>query len=361
MSRFAMLDPWFLLLVPIALLAFCRLWRRRPTLRFSAVAQAREAGAGLIARTRWLPFALRFAALALVAFCIARPAIVNENSRTLTQGIAIELVVDRSSSMLAQDFQRRGRPIDRLSALKDVVERFIEGGEGLEGRPSDLVGLVTFARSADSLSPLTLDHGWLLTALREVQPADMNTKEDGTAIGDGVALGAEKLRDATEARGEESRRIKSKVLILLTDGENNAGDIEPMTAAELCGTLGIRLYTIGMGTRGTAMMPVTTPFGGTQMMPTRVSIDEALLRRMAERTGGQYFRATDSQSLEAIYAKIDELEKTLTEQMHWVQAKDLAVEGFAPRGITAPPLLALALALLLVEAGMASTRWRTLP
>ena len=361
MSRFAMLDPWFLLLVPIAALGFWRLWRRRPTLRFSAVARARDAGSGAIARLRWLPFALRTLALALIAVCIARPAIVNENSRTLTQGIAIELVVDRSSSMLAQDFQRRGRPIDRLSALKDVVERFLEGGDGLEGRPSDLVGLVTFARNADSLSPLTLDHGWLLTALRDVQPADMNTREDGTAIGDGVALGAEKLRDATEARGEESRRIKSKVLILLTDGENNAGDIDPMTAAELCKTLGIKLYTIGMGTRGTAMMPVPSPFGGTQMVQTRVSIDEALLRRMADLTGGQYFRATDSQSLASIYAKIDELEKTLTEQMHWVQAKDLAVEGFSLRGFTLPPLLVLALALLLVEAAMLHTRWRTLP
>jgi Ca-activated chloride channel family protein len=361
MSRFAMLDPWFLLLAPLALLAFWRLWRRRPTLRFSALPQARAAGTGAVARLRWLPFALRAVALGLLAVCLARPAIVNESSRTLTQGIAIELVVDRSSSMLAQDFERRGRPVDRLAALKDVVERFLEGGDGLSGRASDLVGLVTFARNADSLSPLTLDHGWLLAALREVQPADIGSTEDGTAIGDGVALGAEKLRDATEARGEESRRIKSKVLILLTDGENNAGDIDPMTAAELCRTLGIKLYTIGMGTRGVAMMPVPSPFGGTQMARTRVTIDEALLRRMAELTGGQYFRATDSQSLAAIYAKIDELEKTLTEQMHWVQAKDLSVEGFGLRGVAVPPLLALALALLLLEAVMHHTRWRTLP
>ena len=361
MSRLALLDPWFLLLLPVAALGFWRLWRRRPTFRFSAVARVRQAGTGAAARLRWLPFALRTLALALLALCIARPALVNENTRTLTQGIAIELVVDRSSSMLAQDFQRGGRPIDRLSALKDVVERFIEGGDGLSGRTSDLVGLVTFARNADSLSPLTLDHGWLLTALRDVQPADMNTKEDGTAIGDGVALGAEKLRDAAAARGDESKRVKSKVLILLTDGENNAGDIDPNTAAELCKTLGIRLYTIGMGTRGTAMMPVPSPFGGVQMAPTRVSIDEPLLRRMAETTGGQYFRATDSQSLAAIYAKIDELEKTFTEQMHWVQAKDLAVEGAFLRGIAVPPLLVLALAILLLEAALAHTRWRTLP
>lgn len=360
MSTLAIDDPWFLLLLPLAALGFWRLWRKRPTLRFSATARAKTAGPGLVARMRWLPMALRALALGLVVLCIARPVRLNENTRTITEGVAIQLVVDRSSSMLAMDFERQGRAVDRLAALKDVVDRFVQGGGGLAGRADDLVGLVTFARHADSMSPMTLDHEWLLAALKDVQPAEPGSGEDGTAIGDGVALGAEKLRDATENRGDESRRIKSKVLVLLTDGENNAGDIEPMTAAELCQTLGIKLYTIGMGTRGMAPMPIKTPFG-VQMMRQPVTIDENLLRAMAERTGGQYFRATDSRSLDGIYAKIDELEKTVTEQKRSVQAKDLSVESFRLGPLPLPPVLALALAVLLLEIALSHTRWRTLP
>ena len=360
MSSLALDDPWFLLLLPLAALGFWRLWRRRPTLRFSAAARAREAGPGVVARLRWLPFALRVLTLALLVLCVARPVRLNENTRTITEGVAIQLVVDRSSSMLAMDFERQGRAVDRLTALKDVVDRFVQGGGGLPGRQDDLVGLVTFARHADSISPMTLDHEWLLAALRDLRPAEPGSGEDGTAIGDGVALGAEKLRDATEQRGDESRRIKSKVLVLLTDGENNAGDIEPMTAAELCQTLGIRLYTIGMGTRGMAPMPVKTPFG-IQMARQPVTIDEDLLRAMAERTGGQYFRATDSRSLDGIYAKIDELEKTVTEQKRTVQAKDLAVDSFRLGSVPLPPVLALAMTALLLEVAIAHTRWRTLP
>ncbi|MFM1831288.1 MAG: hypothetical protein RLZZ558_1628 [Planctomycetota bacterium] len=360
MSTLALLDPWFLLLAPVAALAFVRVWRRRPTLRFSAVARARQAGAGFAARLRWLPMALRAMAVGLLVLCMARPARLNEQTRTLTEGVAIQLVVDRSSSMLAMDFSVQGRAVDRLTALKDVVDRFVDGGSGLAGRKDDLVGLVTFARHADSVSPMTLDHEWLLAALKDLKPAEPGSGEDGTAIGDAVALGAEKLRDATEQRGDASRRIKSKVLVLLTDGENNAGDIDPVTAAELCRTLGIKLYTIGMGTRGMAPMPVRTPFG-MQMVRQPVNIDEGLLQKMAEMTGGQYFRATDSRSLEGIYARIDELEKTVTEQKRTVMAKDLAVEGLRLGGLPVPALLGVAMVLLAAEVVLSSTRWRTLP
>ena len=360
MSALSLLQPLALLMLPLAALAFWRLWRRRPTLRFSAVARARSAGSGTAARLRWLPFALRAAVLAVLVVCIARPVRLNEQTRTLTEGVAIQLVVDRSSSMLAMDFQAKGRAVDRLEALKEVVDRFVQGGGGLDGRGDDLVGLVTFARYADSISPMTLDHEWLLAALRDLSPAEPGSGEDGTAIGDAVALGAEKLRDATEQRGDESRRIRSKVLVLLTDGENNAGDIEPMTAAELCKSLGIKLYTIGMGTRGLAPMPVKTPFG-MQMVRQPVTIDEDLLRRMAEVTGGQYFRATDSRSLEGIYARIDEMEKTVTEQKRTVQAKDLSVEGVRLGGFPLPALLTVVMVLLAAELLLGSTRWRTLP
>jgi Ca-activated chloride channel homolog len=353
-------DPWLLLLLPVALLGFWRLWRKRPTLRFSTVQRAKAAGAGAAARLHWMPFALRALALALLVMCIARPVRLNEQTRTLTEGVAIQLVVDRSSSMLAMDFERNGRAVNRIDALKDVVDRFVDGGGGLAGRKDDLVGLVTFARYADSISPMTLDHEWLLAGLKDLAPADPGSGEDGTAIGDAVALGAEKLRDATEQRGDLSKRIKSRVLVLLTDGENNAGDIDPATAAELCKSLGIKLYTIGMGTRGMAPMPVKTPFG-MQMVRQPVTIDEDLLRKMAEITGGQYFRATDSRSLDSIYAKIDELEKTVTEQKRTVQAKDLSVESFRLAGFFVPPILTLAMGLLLLEALLSHSRWRTLP
>jgi Ca-activated chloride channel family protein len=251
--------------------------------------------------------------------------------------------------------------VDRLTALKDVVDRFVDGGANLPGRKDDLVGLVTFARFADSVSPLTMDHEWLLAGLKDIKPADPSIGDDGTAIGDAVSLGAEKLRDATDGKNRNgANRIKSKVLVLLTDGENNAGDIDPRTAAELCKSLGIRLYAIGMGTRGTAMMPVRTPFG-MQMVKQNVNIDEALLTKMAVETGGQYFRATDTKSLENIYGRIDALEKTVTEQKRTILAKDLAVEGFRLGGIAWPSLLTVVLGLLAVELLLSHTKLRTLP
>ena len=362
MNHFEFSEVWMLLLLPLVFAAFWRLWRRRtqPAMTYSVVRRAKIAGAGTAAKLRWLPYALRAAALTLLIVCIARPVRINEQSSTLTDGVAIELVVDRSSSMLAMDFTRNGRPADRLTALKDVVDRFVDGGANLPGRKDDLVGLVTFARFADSVSPLTMDHEWLLEGLKDIEPADPVIGDDGTAIGDAVSLGAEKLRDVTDGKRTGSSRIKSKVLVLLTDGENNAGDIDPMTAAQLCKSLGIRLYAIGMGTRGTALMPVRTPFG-TQMVKQPVNIDEELLTKMATATGGLYFRATDTKSLENIYGRIDELEKTVTEQKRTILAKDLAVEGFRLGGIAWPSLLTLVFVLLAMELLLSHTKLRTLP
>ena len=362
MNHFELSEAWILLLLPLVFAAFWRLWRRRsqPAMTYSVVRRAKIAGAGAAAKLRWLPYALRATALALLILCIARPVRINEQTSTLTDGVAIELVVDRSSSMLAMDFTRNGRPADRLTALKDVVDRFVDGGANLPGRKDDLVGLVTFARFADSVSPLTMDHEWLLEGLKDIKAADQTLGDNGTAIGDAVSLGAEKLRDVTDGKRAGSSRIKSKVLVLLTDGDNNAGDIEPMTAAQLCKSLGIRLYAIGMGTRGTALVPVRTLFG-TQMVPQNVTIDEALLTKMATETGGLYFRATDTKSLENIYGRIDELEKTVTEQKRTILAKDLAVEGFRLGGIAWPSLLTLVFVLLAMELLLSHTKLRTLP
>ena len=363
MNHFEFSEVWMLLLLPLVFAAFWRLWRRRtqPAMTYSVVRRAKITGAGTAAKLRWLPYALRAAALTLLIVCIARPVRINEQSSTLTDGVAIELVVDRSRSMSAIDSPPlNGRPADRLTVLKDVVERFVDGGANLPGRKDDLVGLITFARFADSVSPLTMDHEWLLEGLKDIEPADPAIGDDGTAIGDAVSLGAEKLRDVTDGKRASSSRIKSKVLVLLTDGDNNAGDIEPMTAAQLCKSLGIRLYAIGMGTRGTALMPVRTPFG-TQMVKQNVNIDEALLTKMATETGGQYFRATDTKSLENIYGRIDELEKTVTEQKRTILAKDLAVEGFRLGGIAWPSLLTLVFVLLAMELLLSHTKLRTLP
>ena len=362
MNHFEFSEVWMLLLLPLVFAAFWRLWRRRtqPAMTYSVVRRAKIAGAGTAAKLCWLPYALRAAALTLLIVCIARPVRINEQSSTLTDGVAIELVVDRSRSMSEMDFALNGQPADRLTALKYVVECFVDGGANLPGRKDDLVGLITFARFADSVSPLTMDHEWLLEGLKDIEPADPAIGDDGTAIGDAVSLGAEKLRDVTDGKLTGSSRIKSKVLVLLTDGENNAGDIDPMTAAQLCKSLGIRLYAIGMGTRGTALMPVPTLFG-TQMVPQNVNIDEALLTKMATETGGLYFRATDTKSLENIYGRIDELEKTVTEQKRTILAKDLAVEGFRLGGIAWPSLLTLVFVLLAMELLLSHTKLRTLP
>lgn len=362
MTGFHESSAWWLLL---ALLAPVALWRAfaprsRGAIGFPSAALLRAAGASTVARLRWLPALLRTAALVLLAICIARPIKANEQTRVFVEGIAIEMVVDRSSSMLALDFQKEGRRADRLEALKDVGTGFVAGGEGMPGRPNDLIGLIAFARYADSLCPLTLDHDYLVQVLQQVEAAGERA-EDGTAIGEAVALAAERLRDATDRATGEIPKPKSKAIILMTDGENNAGDIDPMTAAEICKTYGITLYAIGMGTIGEAPYPMKTPFGGTQLVPMQVKIDEKLLKEMASATGGQYFRATDTRSLQRIYETIDALEKSATEQRRYLQYRDLAVEPMELAGLRLPPLLLVVFGLVALDILLAATRWRTLP
>ncbi len=354
-------HAWWLLLLLAVPLAWWPVVRRRSraSMAFPSVAPLRAAGTGFVARTRHLPLVLRTLALALLAVCIARPIKANEQTRAWVEGIAMELVVDRSSSMLAMDFEVGGKRADRLVALKDVATRFVLGGGGLKGRPGDLIGLIAFARFADSVCPLTLDHDYLADVLDGVEVAGVRA-EDGTAIGEAVALAAERLRDAIDRAGDLPKP-KSKAVVLFTDGENNAGEIDPMTAAEVCRTYGIKIYAVGMGTIGTAPYPVQTPFGRTQLVPQPVKIDEKLLTQMAELTGGRYFRATDSTSLESIYETIDRLERTTTEQRRYLQFRDLAVEGTDVAGIRVPALLLVAFLLAATDVLLSQTRWRTLP
>ncbi len=354
-------SVWFLLLLPLAACAWWTWIRptRRAALSFSSTTRFDAIPQSLWSRLRPLVPILRTIALTLVILAIARPVKSNESTKTFVEGVAIEMVLDRSGSMRAHDFKIQGKDVERLVALRAVAQQFVEGGEGLSGRKNDLVGVVSFAGFADALVPLTLDHGVVLDALGQLRTAEQG--EDGTAIGDAIALGVEKLKDASEkANADGEMRIRSKVLLLLTDGENNAGEIEPSDAAELALACGVKIYAIGMGTRGLAPFPMETPFG-TQFVQQPVNIDEDLMTKLSEKTGGRYFRATDTDSLIRIYETIDQLEKSKVEEQKLVRYREYAVEPFSVAGFSIPPILAIALLVLCAELFLSSTRLRVLP
>jgi Ca-activated chloride channel family protein len=296
--RFELAHPWYLL----ATLAVVPLvwWSRRAAGRvtFSSLA-ALPASATWRTRLAWLPDALIGVAGLCLAVGLAGPRAGIEGSRIRRDGIAIAMVVDTSSSMLALDLSTPEREQTRLDAVKRVFTQFVRGAKGLRGRPDDLIGLVSFARYADTRSPLTLDHDNLARAAADLA-ITTDPNEDGTAVGDGLALAIERLREAP---------VPSRVAILLTDGVSNAGEIAPTAAAELAHDAGIKVYTVGAGTNGTAKIKFTDPRSGqTFEDEVPVEIDEETLRAIAERTGGQYFRATDFGALRQVYREIDRLE-----------------------------------------------------
>lgn len=235
---------------------------------------------------RHLPFVFRIVAVALLIVVLARPQSTNSWQNSSTEGIDIMLAMDISTSMLAEDLKP-----NRLEASKDVASSFING------RQNDNIGLVVFAAESFTQCPLTIDHTVLLNLFKDVQPGVI---QDGTAIGLGLANAVSRIKDS---------QAKSKVIILLTDGVNNTGEIAPVTAAEIAKTFGVRVYTIGVGTQGEAPYPIPTAFG-VQYQNIPVEIDEAVLKQIAATTGGQYFRATDNASLKEIYSEIDNMEKT---------------------------------------------------
>lgn len=286
---------WLLSLIPI--LIFWYWWQGR-----KAQAEIIYPEAEFLAHqkaNRWaflhrLPAALRILSIAFLIVAIARPRSAEENTRSRnTEGIDIVMAVDVSGTMLAQDL----RP-NRLEATKDVASEFIEG------RPSDRIGLVVYAGESYTQTPLTSDHKILRNALKDLEHGLI---EDGTAIGMGLATAVNRLKDS---------KARSKVVILLTDGENNSGEIDPLTAAMLAQEFKIRVYTIGVGTKGMARTPVGYDGrGGYFFKRLPVSIDEELLQKIATETGGQYFRATDNEKLSAIYQEIDQLEKTKLQEI----------------------------------------------
>jgi Ca-activated chloride channel family protein len=289
---------------------------------------------------RRLPW-LRIVVVILVVVALARPQQGLQVTKLYSEGIAIAMVVDISGSMRALDLPLNGQQQNRLEVVKHTFRHFVHGGNaGLSGRGGDLIGMVTFARYADSISPLTLDHDTLLALLDQVQIVSL-TEEDGTAIGEAIALGIERLRDA---------KATSKVMILLTDGANNAGATEPIEAAKIAQAMGIKIYTIGTGTRGVAPVPVRTDDGHTVLRHMRVFIDEDTLTNIAKTTGGRYFRATDTSALQEIYGEINRLEKSANVLEYYQEHAERFAWFLLP-----------ALGLLLIEILLMNTRLRTIP
>lgn len=311
-------HPWVLwLLALIALLPLVRRRLDRPApIPLPGFARTAPPGSATWrVRLRGLPGFLRLVALGLLVVALARPQETTGWTTTSTEGVAIQVVYDRSGSM------REPMPDDESKTKNEVARKalvdFVKGDGGtLRGREGDMVGLIAFARFADTISPMARVHGPLLDAAARLQPVDNRAAEDGTAIGDALALAASRLKRAEEevarstARegGKPSFEIKSKVIVLMTDGQNNAGEASPLDAAELAKRWGIRIYAIGVGA-GDRTAAIDTPFGR-QLIPRGNAVDERLLTQIAESTGGSYFSAGTTASLEAAYAAIDSLEKS---------------------------------------------------
>lgn len=281
----------FLEIIPVLLILhylYIELAGRRPHLRVSSSVPWKLSGGSVLGWLRHLPFVLRILAIVMIIIAMARPRSSEAMERIDTEGIDIMLTMDVSTSMLARDFKP-----DRISAAKDIAIEFISQ------RPSDRIGIAVFAGESYTQCPLTTDRATLINLMKEIQT---DLIEDGTAIGNGLATAVARLKDSD---------ARSRVVILLTDGVNNRGEITPQTAAEIAKTYGVRVYTIGVGAMGTAPYPVMTPWG-VDVQNVRVEIDEDLLSEIAEATGGRYFRATDNTKLMEIYSEINKMEKDRT-------------------------------------------------
>ncbi len=349
-------SPWVLLLfLVLPVLAFVFLRKKRTAaLKFPSLVDMKKCLTSARIRLMPLLFIARLVCVGLLIIALARPRKGTELSEISTEGVAIEVVADRSGSMQTE-MDYYGQKQNRLEVVKKVLSDFIEGNEkGLAGRSNDIVGLVTFARYADTICPLVLSHNVLLEFLKKTEIVRLRS-EDGTAIGDAIALAAARLKKAEEelqqrkaqlieagennvVEQEGGFEIKSKVIILLTDGINNAGEYDPLKAAVLAKEWGIKIYTIGIGS-SQAYTTIQTPLG-TYKMPTGQNLDERLLKAIADKTGGFYGRADSAKTLEEIVERIDKLEKTEVKTIQYTQYAEL----FGPWTLAA--LLVLALEML---------------
>jgi Ca-activated chloride channel family protein len=331
MFRFA--DPqylYLLLLIPVLIYWY---WKKRAKgsgkIRFSDIHVIKRVGKTAKQRLRHSLFLLRLLFISLIILAFARPQSGSQMRETTTEGVDIILALDVSSSMLAEDF----KPKNRLEAAKKVAEEFIQG------RQNDRLGLVIFAGESFTQCPLTLDYGVLMTLLQEIKVADQDW--DGTAIGMGIVNAVNRLRDS---------KAKSKVIILLTDGVNNRGEVDPVTASNIAAAIDVKIYTIGAGSKGTALYPVNDPLLGKRFVPMPVEIDEDVLKRIAVNTKGKYFRATDTDKLSEIYTEIGELEKTKIE-----------VKEFTRYDEYFHYFLIIGLGLFIIEMVLANSVFRKLP
>ncbi len=318
---------WLLLLVPIFVYSyFWRASRRESDFRYPDLRLLEGMGRSLRVQLRHVPFVLRMAAMILLIVALARPQAHDREEKKTTEGIDIVLCLDTSTSMAAEDLKP-----NRLEAAKVVAEEFVEG------RQTDRIALVPFAAQSFTQCPLTTDYPVLLSLLSDVH---MGMVEDGTAIGMAMATAINRLREST---------AKSKVVILLTDGQNNRGELDPVTAAQAAAALGVKIYTIGVGTQGLAPYPVKTILG-TRYQNVPVDIDEDMLREIARVTGTQYYRATNEEKLREIYRRIDQLERTKVEVVEYRHVAELF-----------SPWLGGALICLFLQMGLALTQFRKLP
>ncbi len=328
MLRFA--EPWWLVLL-VVLPGIVLLRRRRPGPRFGMATAGGLGGIrpSFVARTRWLPTALKVAALALMILALARPQWGSRETTRLTEGINLVLAVDTSESMSAIDFELDGKRLNRLGAVKAVVRDFVGG------RAGDRVGVVVFGSEAYTQLPLTTDYGTVLTTLERLE---IGAAGPATAIGDAIGISVKRLEDVP---------AKSNVVVLLTDGQSNSGELSPEAAADAARELGVKVYTIGIGSRGEAPFVVQDPIFGKRVVYRRVDFDEGTLKRVAKTTGAEYFHAEALAGLSEVYATIDRLEKN-----------EVKVRTFDSFDDWYPYLLFPALALLLAAAVTASTRYR---
>ncbi|MCP4700046.1 MAG: VWA domain-containing protein [Gammaproteobacteria bacterium] len=302
-------DPLFLLAVLAAPVVYLLAVRVPSSITYSSLAVPDTAPRSLRVRLARLPALLLALAAVLLAIALAGPRTGDETTRVKREGIAIIMAIDRSGSMDARDFVEGDYSISRLEALKGVFREFVQGGKAGKGRPNDLVGIVAFGTYADGICPLTLDHANLTAILDDLEVA-RERSEVATAIGEGLGLAVERLR---------KHPARSKVIILLSDGVNNAGELEPMQAAELAVAHDIQVYTIAAGVSGYVPMPVHLPDGRVRLMRQPMEVDEKTLQEIAKRTGGRYFHARDEDGLVETYREIDRMERSEITEIHYLQ------------------------------------------
>jgi Ca-activated chloride channel homolog len=348
-------DPlWLLLLLLIPALGWLTMRRRKSAVLYSNVEILRMLPQTAAQHLRRLLPWIGLAGLALLVIALARPQLGKEEYRVHADGIAIEMCIDRSGSMRALDFEIDGKRANRLAVVKKVFREFVNGGDGLKGRPDDFIGLVDFGGFAEAKCPLTLDHGALEQMLNLVKIPEIIKDTQGrainerllqedlsTAIGDALTLAVDRLKPV---------KAKSKVIILLSDGESNAGVVSPEEAANAAKAFGIKVYTIGIGTTGLVPFEMEDPFGHKMLVSQPVQMDEDTLKMIAQNTGGRYFNAQDTESLKNIYAEIDQLEKTVSEGRLYTEYREFFEYALFP-----------GLALILAQIVLVSTRFRSLP